>query len=72
MSDIGFERMNRAAIVIAEAASCNAEIAGMQAENQWRAHRGEAPAYVAADFEGVRLSHANLNSGNAARFIYQD
>ena len=64
------ELMARAAIVLAEAASCNAEIAGMQAENQWRAHRGEAPAYVAADFEGVRLSHQHLNSGSAARFIW--
>lgn len=63
------EEMKRAAIIIAEAASLNAEIASMQAENQWRAHRGESPAYRGDDFEGVRLAHPLLNCGSAARFI---
>lgn len=63
------ELMKRVAIVLAEAASLNAEIAGMQAENEWRARRNEAPAYRGDDFEGVRLSRMTLNSGNAARFL---
>jgi hypothetical protein len=34
-----------AAFVTAQAAACYGRIAGMQAENQVRAHKGEAPAY---------------------------
>ena len=40
----------KAAYVIAMAACAMAEIAGMQAENQQRTHRGEAMAYPEASF----------------------
>lgn len=66
------EGFKRAAILIAEAASLNAEIAAMEAENAWRARRGEAPAYCGNDFEGVRLSHPILNAGTPARFAHGD
>lgn len=43
----------KAAYVIAQAACASAAVAGMSAENQWRAHRGEAPAYTEAAFQEV-------------------
>jgi hypothetical protein len=43
----------QAAYVIAMAACAMAEVAGMQAENHQRAHRGESMAYVEQDFTDV-------------------
>lgn len=43
----------QAAYVMAQAACAMAEIAGMQAENQKRAHRGESPAYGEDAFNSV-------------------
>lgn len=45
----------QAAFVMAQAACAMAEIAGMQAENQQRIHRGESLAYVENDFAAVIL-----------------
>jgi hypothetical protein len=55
MSDYSAERMISAAQVMAIAAELNCRVAGMVAENQFRAHRGEAPAYVEEDFERAHL-----------------
>jgi hypothetical protein len=43
----------RAAYIMAMAACAMAEVAGMQAENQARAHRGEATAYNEQAFNDV-------------------
>ncbi len=43
----------QAAFIMAQAACAMAEIAGMQAENQQRVHRGESLAYVSKDFDAV-------------------
>lgn len=43
----------QAAYVIAMAACAMAEVAGMQAENQQRAHRGESAAYTEGAFTEV-------------------
>ena len=43
----------KAAYIQAQAACAMAEIAGMQAENMQREHRGESMAYVEDDFAQV-------------------
>jgi hypothetical protein len=43
----------QAAYIIAMAACSMAEVAGMQAENQARVHRGETPAYPESAFTDV-------------------
>jgi hypothetical protein len=43
----------KAAYIIAMSACAMAEIAGMQAENQQRAHRGESAAYNEKAFQAV-------------------
>lgn len=43
----------QAAFITAMAACAAAEIAGMQAENQYFAHCGMAPRHLSADFESV-------------------
>lgn len=53
----------QAAFIIAQAACAMAEIAGMQAENQVRSHRGETPAYNESSFQSV-IEH-NLVGHNA-------
>ena len=60
----------RAAIVIAQAARLNGEIAAMQAENQVRAHRNEAPAYTEKQFQDIIAFYTLTEAGNASRFIY--
>jgi len=49
------DEMQRAAYVISQAACLMAETAGMQAENQMRKHRGEAPAYCEKEFQDLIL-----------------
>ena len=43
----------QAAFIMAQAACAMAEIAGMQAENQQRAHLGQSMAYVEKQFTDV-------------------
>ncbi|MDH5667859.1 MAG: hypothetical protein OEY86_07610 [Nitrospira sp.] len=52
------------AFLIAQAAILNATIAGMQAENQQRIHRGESIAYPERAFEAV--CNDSLCNHNAA------
>lgn len=52
----------QAAYVIAQAACAMAEILGMQAENQMRAHRGETPAYGEEAF--IAVMHRNCIGHN--------
>mgnify|MGYP001607021024 FL=1 len=47
----------KAAYVIAMSACAMAEIAGMQAENQQRAHRGESIAYTKDAFAALADKH---------------
>ena len=47
----------KAAYIMAMAACAMAEIAGMQAENQQRAHRGEAVAYAEDAFSDIANKH---------------
>lgn len=58
----------KAAYVISQAACAMAEIAGMQAENQQRMHRGEALAYTEQSFNDVILR--NVVSHNAVLSLF--
>lgn len=52
----------QAAFVMAQAACAMAEIAGMQAENMQRVHRGESLAYTENDF--IAVTHRNCIGHN--------
>lgn len=52
-----------------QAAMLNAILAGMVAENQWRAHRGESPAYDEADFQKVAADYSILSWNGALEFL---
>ena len=56
---------------MAQAALLNAKIAGMVAENQWRAHRGESPAYVELDFDTVSAEYSMLTWNGAIKFFQE-
>jgi len=64
------QELEKAAIVIAQAARLNAEVAAMQAENQMRAHRNEAPAYTEKQFQDIIAFYTLTETGNASRFIF--
>jgi hypothetical protein len=52
----------RAAILMARAAALNAEVAGMQAENMQRVHRGESIAYDGkAFFDAIESNRLGEN-----------
>ncbi len=59
----------KAAFIMAQAACLNAEIAGMVAENQWRAHRGESPAYSEQGFQQVLERYSILTWNGAIAFL---
>ena len=59
-----------AAFVIVQAACAMAKIAGMQAENQQRVHRGESMAYTEIDFENV--TRHNVIGHNDVLQLFQD
>ena len=50
--------------VLAQVALLNCEVAGMQAENQKRMHRGEAIAYGDEEFNAVRAQYEALIGSN--------
>jgi hypothetical protein len=59
----------RAAFIVAQAAMLNARIAGMEAENRGREHRGEAPAYVQIAFEQVIGEFSVLDYNNCIAYL---
>ena len=63
------EVMKRVAIVIAQAARLNAEVALMQAGNQERESRGHSLAYGEDQFQQVIDKYSVLEHGNAAHFL---
>jgi hypothetical protein len=60
----------KAAFVIAQAACAMAEIAGMQATNQQRAHVGMAPAYDEQHFQAVITN--NVIGHNSVLTLFQN
>ena len=61
----------KAAFIVAQAAMLNSLIAGMQAENAMRSHRGETPAYVEEDFFRLHQEYASVIGHNAVLEYFQ-
>lgn len=61
----------KAAYIMAQAASLMAEVAGMQAENQMRAHRGEALAYPEQAFADA-VEHHVVGHNEVVLFFRED
>jgi len=59
----------RAAMVMAQVASLNAEVAAMQAANEERARKGLAQAYCEEAFQSVRQSYTLLDSDRCRVFL---
>jgi len=59
----------KAAYIVAMAACANAEIAGMQAENQQRQVLGHSLAYVESDFQAVPIRYGIHHNAVIAFFM---
>ena len=60
-----------AAYVMAQAALLNAEIAGMQAENEFRTQIGKTIAYGDESFTDLRLRYKPVIGHNAVLDLYE-
>ena len=60
---------SKSAFIVAQAAMLNAEIAGMQAENQWRANCGHSPAYDGTAFQFVIERYGCLDCNSVLAYL---